>query len=123
MNVGITHRPTVVDPQLKLRSLSPRTGDCSYQNSASKRLMAMEFEFNDIDDAEFAQLELTPEEVERCEMWAERRRLIEEIRNLQDSIIVAQAKTSNSLEDFWKGSASASVERDYRLGRTKIVRI
>ncbi|MBD2452448.1 hypothetical protein H6G76_36210 [Nostoc sp. FACHB-152] len=83
----------------------------------------MEFEFNDTDDAEFAQLELTPEEVERCDLWAERRTLIEEIRKVQDSIIVAQGKTSNSLEAYWNGSASASVERDYRLGRTKIVRI
>lgn len=83
----------------------------------------MEFEFNDIDVAEFAQLELTPEEVELCELWAEKRQLIEEIRKVQDSIIVLQAKTSNSLEDFWKGSASASVERDYRLGRVKTIRI
>ena len=83
----------------------------------------MEFEFNDIDDAEFAQLELTPEEVELCELWAERRTLIEEIRKVQDNIIVAQAKTSNSLEAYWKASASASVERDYRLGRVKIIGI
>ncbi|MBD2458765.1 hypothetical protein H6G80_32485 [Nostoc sp. FACHB-87] len=83
----------------------------------------MDFDFIDIDDAELAQLELTPEEIERCELWAERRTLIEEIRNLQDRIVVAQAKTSNSLEAYWKASASASVERDYRLGRVKTIHI
>lgn len=83
----------------------------------------MEFEFIDISEAELADLELTPEELELCELRTEKRRLIEEIRNLQDSIVVAQSKTSNSLEAFWNASASASVKRDYRLGRTKTVRI
>ncbi|MBE9210609.1 hypothetical protein IQ244_29725 [Nostoc sp. LEGE 06077] len=83
----------------------------------------MDFDFVDIHPTELEQLALTPEELERCDLWAEKRLLIEEIRNFQDSIVVAQARTSNSLETFWNGSLSASVERDYQMGRTKIVRI